>query len=195
MLFINNNYCPRNIRWNFTPFNRLNAVILLSSLGLYAINRWVVMPQCSALWIHCYANDCLATPVLLSGANLWVARFRRPDLLFRSLISVFSMTAIAGAFWEFVAPYYCAAVCDPYDFFPYCLGSLSYYLIVRDNQPPSRPVPAPCPGPTRPVTQKAISSPINHAETQSTSGSSPSPPSARPSPSSPSRSPAPTSPA
>lgn len=51
-------------------------------------------------------------------------------------------------------------------------------------QPPSHPVPAPHPGPTRPAPSKAISPPINWVETQSSSGSCPSPPSALPSPSS-----------
>lgn len=125
------NYSSRRFHWFRSDFILLNISIFALAVGVYGISRLTSFPTILPSSLGGHFHDLLATPVLLSATNLWIIACRRSDLVLVRLGSIFTLSVIAGVFWEFVTPLYHKSTTDILDLLAYAIGGLLYFVVLQ----------------------------------------------------------------
>ena len=128
---MDHNYSSRHFHWSFIDFILLNISIFALAVGIYGISRFTSFPTILPSSLGGHFHDLLATPVLLSATNLWITACRRGDLVLVRLGSIFTLSVIAGVFWEFVTPLYHKSTTDILDLLAYAIGGLLYFFVLQ----------------------------------------------------------------
>ena len=116
--------------------------VLLSLSGLYALNRFLLIPQFerfaeqiqTAEALHRffagYGADILAGAWILCFLNMLLAWSGRGTI--RRMMPAFLFVFGCGIFWEYITPLYLSrAVSDPLDIAAYLLGGCIYMVIEK----------------------------------------------------------------
>lgn len=116
--------------------------VLLSLSGLYALNRFLLIPQlerfaermqtAEALYRFFvgYGADILAGAWILCFLNMLLAWSGRGTI--RRMMPAFLFVFGCGIFWEYITPLYLSrAVSDPLDIAAYLLGGCIYTVIEK----------------------------------------------------------------
>lgn len=128
---MDNNYSSRHLFGSCIAFIRLNVSIFIIAVSIYVLSRLTSFPSTLPPFLGGHFHDLLATPVLLSAANLWIIACRRSDLVIVHLWSIFTLSVIAGVFWEFVTPLYRKSTTDILDLLAYVIGAFLYFFILQ----------------------------------------------------------------
>ena len=128
---MDHNHSSRHFHWSCSDFIILNISIFALAVGVYGISRFTSFPAALPPSLGGHFHDLLATPVLLSATNLWIIACRRSDLVLVRLGSIFTLSVIAGVFWEFVSPLYHKSTTDVLDLLAYAIGGLLYFVVLQ----------------------------------------------------------------
>lgn len=101
--------------------------------GLYALNRFLLIPLTGSRLLAWHGADFLAGGLMLCLVNGLLEYSGRPPL--RRFLPVTGFLLICGLFWEYVTPLYLArSVSDPRDVLAVWLGGLCMLAILRQKQ-------------------------------------------------------------
>lgn len=116
--------------------------VLLSLSGLYALNRFLLIPQLERFaeqiqiaealhrFFAGYGADILAGAWILCFLNMLLAWSGRGTI--RRMMPAFLFVFGCGIFWEYITPLYLSrAVSDPLDIAAYLLGGCIYMVIEK----------------------------------------------------------------
>lgn len=132
---MDSHYSRGDNRSGFNYILWLDLAILLLCLLAYSTNQYIVKHITDNIFLHCYFNDMLAPPILLSATNIFISLTPKHSFLFITPVKIISITMGAGLFWELVTPTYrIDSVADSSDLVAYLIGGLLYYLIISDKK-------------------------------------------------------------
>ena len=101
--------------------------------GLYALNRFLLIPLTGSRLLAWHGADFLAGGLMLCLVNGLLELSGRPPLGRFLPATLFLLGC--GLFWEFVTPLYLArSVSDPWDVLAVWLGGLCMLAILRQKQ-------------------------------------------------------------
>ena len=116
--------------------------VLLSLSGLYALNRFLLIPQLERFaeqiqiaealhrFFAGYGADILAGAWILCFLNMLLAWSGRGTI--RRMMPAFLFVFGCGIFWEYITPLYLSrSVSDPLDIAAYLLGGCIYMVIEK----------------------------------------------------------------
>jgi hypothetical protein len=97
--------------------------------SVYAVNKWLLKPHFSSIFVHSYLNDIFAMPFILGYGNLLITLGGLPHLLIATPLRIAGFTIFCATAWEIFGPSFIAtATSDPADFVAYSVGSSCYFL-------------------------------------------------------------------
>jgi hypothetical protein len=96
---------------------------------LYALNHFVIKPNCSILFFHYYLNDLFAMPFVIAYSNLLISFVGKPAFSINTRLRISLLTLLCIAIWEGVGPCFIPnSTRDLYDVIAYSTGSTAYFV-------------------------------------------------------------------
>lgn len=117
--------------WTRNCILLLNFKIIISTFGLYLLNRLYLKTILSYKFIHYYFNDLLAGILIIAYCNLILDQSKY-KFRFNSVLNTLPFIIVVGLFYEYVTPLYLNySTSDIMDVLFYAIGAMIYLLIMK----------------------------------------------------------------